>query len=220
MSRRAVRAGEAASSEAEAAVSAAGPRDEELIALVLAGESEAFALLLARYQDLVTRIVAGKAPRDQAPELVHEVFVRCFESLGSFRPEKPFGHWLATLAVRTCYDFWRARGRRKETVQSALSEAQLAQVESVAAGGPAAANEALERFETWELLDWALGHLSPGDRMALTLVHLEGYSVAEAAQLLGWTTPMVKVRSSRARRKLRQLIGRILPAGEDSGDQT
>ena len=56
------------------------------------------------------------------------------------------------------------------------------------------------------MLQWALSRLSPEHRMVLTLVHLEGYSVREAARLLGWNVVNVKVRAYRARQALRQLF--------------
>jgi RNA polymerase sigma-70 factor (ECF subfamily) len=62
------------------------------------------------------------------------------------------------------------------------------------------------QMEAREILNWALGKLSAGDRMILELVYLEGFSVKEAAELLGWTKANVKVRSFRARMKLEQLL--------------
>lgn len=190
--------------------------DQAIIARVLEGETQAFEVLIERYKSLVGAIVGGKVPRDQAPEVAHEVFIRAFESLGRYRPLKPFGHWLSTLAVRTCHDYWRRCHGNREVPLAALSEQQQAWVENQAArGGQAGGQAAQERYETWELLDWALGHLSPGDRLALTLVHLEGHSVAEAAALLGWSTVKVKVRNFRARGKLRQVIMAAMQEGKD-----
>lgn len=60
--------------------------------------------------------------------------------------------------------------------------------------------------EAKELLDWALGKLSPEDRMVLELVYLEDLSMKEAAGLLGWSVANVKVRSFRSRRKLKKLL--------------
>ena len=60
--------------------------------------------------------------------------------------------------------------------------------------------------EAAEILEWALRHLSPEDRAVLTLVHLDGYSVRQTAQLLGWSVINVKVRAHRARRALRALL--------------
>lgn len=62
------------------------------------------------------------------------------------------------------------------------------------------------RKEASEVLDWALGHLSAEDRMAIELVYLEGMSGKETAELLGWSTANVKIRTFRARKKLRKLL--------------
>ena len=56
------------------------------------------------------------------------------------------------------------------------------------------------------MLQWALGHLSAENRLVLTLVHLDGYSVREAANMLGWNVVNVKVRAHRARQMLRTLL--------------
>ena len=57
-----------------------------------------------------------------------------------------------------------------------------------------------------DVLNWGLDRLSPEDRMVLELIYLEGLSGKEAADLLGWSVANVKVRSLRARRKLRNLL--------------
>lgn len=183
------------------------PSDAEIIARVAAGEVSLFELLVERHKDQVGRIVAAKIPRQEAPEVVHEIFVRAFTSLSGYRPIKPFAHWLSTLAVRACHDFWRERYRRRETCWSDLSPEPgvWRDFGAETADGDADADP-YRRYEAWELLDWALGHLSPGDRMALTLVYLEGWSLAEAAEALGWTQTVVKLRTFRARRKLRKII--------------
>jgi RNA polymerase sigma-70 factor (ECF subfamily) len=53
--------------------------------------------------------------------------------------------------------------------------------------------------------------LSPEDRMVLTLVHMEGYTTAEAAELLRWSVPKVKIRAYRARKKLRKTLSDAIP---------
>lgn len=62
------------------------------------------------------------------------------------------------------------------------------------------------RRDAVEVLEWALAQLSPENRAVLTLVHLDGYSVREAAQLLGWSAINVKVRAHRARHALRKIL--------------
>jgi len=196
----------------------AQPRDEEIIARILAGDSLAFEQLVERHKALVARIVGRKVPRQEAAEMVQEVFIKAFISLPDFRPLKPFSHWLSTLAVRACHDYWRAHYRRREVPFSALSPEPGGKEESrVEAAMAGEAPDRYQEYEDWELLDWALGQLSPGDRMAVTLVNLEGYSIAEAAEALGWSQTMVKVRAFRARRKLQTLISQTMK-GEVRGE--
>ena len=67
-------------------------------------------------------------------------------------------------------------------------------------------NEQSSQQEAKEVLDWALDRLSAEDRMVLELVYLEGLSVKEAAELLGWSVANVKIRSHRSPKKLRKLL--------------
>jgi RNA polymerase sigma-70 factor (ECF subfamily) len=109
--------------------------------------------------------------------------------------------------VRTCYDFWRRKYRSKEVPVSRVTDDHLKWLEMVTAE---ASRENFEdmgrRREAGEILDWALSHLSPEDRMVMELVHLEERSVREAAALLGWSAANVKVRAFRSRKKLKRLI--------------
>lgn len=180
--------------------------DCEVIRRVLQGEVDRFAELIDRYQQHVTRITNRHVPSDRVAEIAHDVFVRAYTSLSSFSGRTPFEHWLSRVAVRTCYDFWRAR-RREALPVSALSTEHQAWMDHVlAAESDDQFREQARRQEAAELLQWALGHLSAENRLVLTLVHLEGYSVREAAGLLGWSVVNVKVRAHRARQMLRTLL--------------
>lgn len=178
---------------------------------VLAGDVNAFANLLKRYQDHVTRIVRRHVPPDRVEETAQDVFVRAYRSLGNFREDDRFRQWLSAITVRTCYDFWRRRHRRPEVVVSQLSEAHRAWIEKVGAADAEQEWQALgNRAEARQVLDWALAQLSAEDRMVIELVHLEERSVKEAAQLLGWSVANVKVRAFRVRKKMQKLIEKRL----------
>ena len=68
-------------------------------------------------------------------------------------------------------------------------------------------NELSQQREAAEILEWALSQLSPEQRAVLTLVYLDGYTVREAADLLGWSLVNVKVRAYRARQAMRKVLG-------------
>ena len=180
--------------------------DLEIIQRVLHGEIDRFEELIARYQQHVTRIANRHVPFDRVAEVAHDVFVRAYTSLSSFSGQTPFEHWLSGVAVRTCYDFWRAK-RREELPVSALTTDHQAWMDHVlAAESDDQFREQARRQEAAELLQWALGHLSAENRLVLTLVHLEGYSIRDASRLLGWSIVNVKVRAHRARNLLRKLL--------------
>lgn len=195
------------------AESAVDMEDARILKAIRAGDVDAYAGLMTKYQGRVSGIVAGHAPRERVAELTHEVFVRAYRSLPGYRGDSPFGHWLAKVAVRTCHDFWRSEYRRRERPESELSDECRAFVEETAAlDSSEAAEEAASRQEARELLSWALGKLSPTDRMVVTLTHIEERPMAEAAALLGMSVPNVKVRAFRARKKLREVLGRVIGA--------
>lgn len=181
--------------------------DTELVRLVLDGRTDAFETLVARHRAQVFKIVHRHVPREQVEEVAQDVFVRAFTSLGTFSEQAPFHHWLSVLAVRSCYGFWREAYRSREVPMSALSEEGQTWVEHVlTTQADQTFHEQAATKEARAVLQWALDQLSPENRTVLTLVHLDGLSVREAAALLGWSQINVKVRAHRARKRLRQLL--------------
>jgi RNA polymerase sigma-70 factor, ECF subfamily len=188
--------------------------DDEIIRRVLAGDTDLFEELLMRYQEHVGRIVAGHVPREIVDEVAHDVFIRAYTSLPTYSFRTPFSHWLSTIAVRSCYDAWRSVSARKEVSLSGSSDAAEEQQQWIE---HVLATESKERFDVMvrqqdatNLLQGALAQLSPENRMVITLVHLEGRSVREAAELLGWSVVNVKVRAHRARQQLRKILNVLL----------
>jgi len=57
-----------------------------------------------------------------------------------------------------------------------------------------------------ELLKWALSRLKEDERIIITLLELEGYSVREISSLTGWSESNVKVRAHRARQVLKRVL--------------
>jgi RNA polymerase sigma-70 factor (ECF subfamily) len=185
-------------------------REKQLLRRVQQGETERFADLIDLYQLHVIRIVSRRVPPHHVEELVHDVFVRAYVNLGQFSGSVSFDHWLAGIAVRSCYDFWRSRARQEVPVSSLSNEHHRWIEQTLSAQSDALFRRQTERQEAAEVLEWALEQLSPEHRAVLTLVHLDGYSVREAAELLGWSVINVKVRAHRARRALREVLARTL----------
>jgi len=184
-----------------------GIDDNEIINRVLEGDVDAYEYLLDKYQATVLSILKKRLPYGEVEETAQIVFIKSYQSLPSFKGKSEFKNWLSSIAVRTCYDFWRKHYKNREQPMSSLSEKHEEWLEQALSDQ---SNEILlergKEVEAKELLDWALNKLSLEDKMVLELVYLEGFSNKEASDLLGWSLANVKVRSFRSRRKLEKIL--------------
>jgi RNA polymerase sigma-70 factor (ECF subfamily) len=184
--------------------------DTEIVHRVLNGDADAFEFLLIRYKDTVLKIVKKHVPYNDVEETIQNVFLRAYQSLPTFKGKSGFGHWLSSIAVRTCCDFWRKTYRSREVPMSTLSEKHQRWLEEVITEqSEQAINEKGSQNEARELLNWALGRLTAEDRMVTELVYLEGLTGKEAADLLGWSISNVKVRCFRSRKKLEKILEEV-----------
>jgi RNA polymerase sigma-70 factor (ECF subfamily) len=184
------------------------PDDATVIRNILDGNINSFEILMERYQDHVSRIVGNHIPKNYAPEVAQDTFVQAYQSLGGFKGTGLFKHWLSKIAVRCCYDFWRNYYKKAENQISSLSDDCRNWVDHLLSNQSPDGD--VERIEARNLLQWALGQLSAAERTVLTLTYLNEYSVAEAAELMGWSVIRTKVQSHRARKKLRKILAGIL----------
>ncbi len=190
------------------------PEDEQIITSVLEGETDAFRILLERYRRYVFAVVSGYVPYDAVQEIAHDVFIEAYRSLACFERGTAFKKWLSGIAAHRCHDHLRRHYRRKEIPMSSLSQGHLEWADAVMANKAHDIFRGTEaRAEAVELLHWAMASLGPEERMVLTLVHLDGLSVREAAEVLGASVVAVKVRAHRSRRKLRKRLHALLQDG-------
>lgn len=183
--------------------------DAEIVGRIIEhGEVDLFSYLVERYSGYVFKIAHNHLPPEHVEETAHEVFIRCYQSLGGFNNSGSFKNWLSSIAVRACYDFWRKSYQKHEVPFSALADDEHVDWLERVTGDAARRNFAasVRRGEAREILAWALSKLSAADRMVLELVHVEEYTCSEAADLLGWSVANVKIRSFRSRKKLQLLL--------------
>jgi RNA polymerase sigma-70 factor (ECF subfamily) len=191
--------------------------DAQIIHQVLDGNVNAFESLLRRHEALVQKIVRKHLPSHDVEETIQDVFVRAYQSLPTFKGKSNFSQWLSSIAVRTCYDYWRKAYRSQEVPMSALAQGHREWLnEVISEESKLAGYDEGSQKEARELLDWALGKLSAENRMVLELVYLEGLSVKEAAELLGWSVANVKVRAFRSKKKLEKLLRGVMGEGREA----
>jgi RNA polymerase sigma-70 factor, ECF subfamily len=176
------------------------PADLGDVRLAKRGDGDAYRRLVERHQDHVARIL-WRFSRDRGvhEELVQDVFVEAYLGLGGYNGKAPLEHWLARIATRVGYRYWKEKARRKQAEPFSVQEWDQA------AGGDGVA-DALEPDQAAELLHRLFEQLAPRDRLVLTLRYLEQCDVVETARRTGWTKTMVKVQTMRARNRLRKLL--------------
>ncbi|MEM7559308.1 MAG: RNA polymerase sigma factor [Planctomycetota bacterium] len=177
------------------------PVDTGMIHAACGGDENAFRKIVECFQATISAQMR-RFSRDQnvVEDLVHDVFVEAFMSLGSFKAKSPFEHWLRKIAVRVGYRHWKLEAREKRLAEKLRDDAEAALLVTEA---PQNALEAREQLHVM------LSKLAPRDRLVLTLLYWDGHSVAEAAKLAGWSQSLVKVQAHRARKRLKNLLEEV-----------
>jgi RNA polymerase sigma-70 factor (ECF subfamily) len=185
--------------------------DDVLVAAVRSGDEAAFELLFERHRRSVTRLAYrffGR--REQVEDIVQESFSVAYFALGGYRGghEKSFIAWLSRITVRTCYTALRQARRGESSLSDLTEEEEGLLAEKLRRDGHASDIEraAISRDLAGKLLQ----RLNPEDQMVLTLLDIADLSVAETAELTGWSAPKVKMRAHRARKALRRLLHKFV----------
>lgn len=167
--------------------------DAQIIRAVLGGEQSAFAVLVARYQErLFRRALALTGDPEMAADMVQDAFVRAYTALDRSEPHR-FGAWIHRILRNLCLDELKAPRQRTGPLPDDL------------AGSVNPAGD-LDRSELAAALDTALATLSPTVREAFVLKHVEGLSYRQMVELTGAGEAALKMRVSRAREALRELL--------------
>jgi RNA polymerase sigma-70 factor, ECF subfamily len=174
--------------------------DSELVAAIRNGEELAFRELFERYQRLVARVASRFfQQREHIEEIVQVAFTEMWRSLASFenRHERSFASWLTRITINSCYDELRRIGRRKEDFFSQMSDEEMQTLKDFW-NDPRSQNAERATIAR-DLAHKLLARLTPEDRLVLTLLKVEEWSIAEIADFTGWTCAKVKMRVHRAR---------------------
>src|SRR3984885_13035863 len=183
-------------------------RDEgQMIAAIIAGDSQLFHELIRPYERRVYAMALSFLHNEaDAEDAAQEAFLKAFRNLSSFRGEAKFGTWLISITLNEA----RSRIRRRDAVkmesldeppedQGYTSPALLRDWKEIP-------SEALERKEVRLLLQSAVTGLPLIYREVFQLRDIEQLSVNEAAEALGITIASVKVRLHRARMMLQKVL--------------
>jgi RNA polymerase sigma-70 factor (ECF subfamily) len=179
------------------------------VARVRAGDEDAARALMRHLHPLVQKIIRAHLPRRTSEEdLMQSVFVRVFTKLDQFSGKVPLEHWVARVAVNTCFNQLDRERVRPELRWADLSEEEEEVLKNLA--HDEADVDATGGLAAREIVGKMLARLSPADRLVITLLHLEGRTLEEVRQTTGWSTTLVKVRAFRARQKMKKHLASLM----------
>ncbi len=192
-----------------------GVQTEEtsLVAALKAGDEQAFALLIAQYQQPIYTLLARSLndPADAA-DITQEVFIKVFRSVGSFRGGASLKTWLYRIALNEASNQrrWWSRHRRQEIAMEAAAdtedEAGRQTLAATLADLGASPFEQASQLELRVRVEAALRQLPEAFRSVVVLREIEEFSYEEIAEILEINIGTVKSRLMRGRSTLRALL--------------
>jgi RNA polymerase sigma-70 factor (ECF subfamily) len=188
-----------------------GLPEQQLVELLRGGEEAAFEALLQRYQGKIYRLALSVTKnREDAEEVLQDVFLSVYRRIGSFDGRSAFGTWLYRITVNAALMKLRGRGPAQESFEDFLPQFSEGRHARMVADWTEGAEDFILRKERVQLVRQTIETLPPEYRLVLVLRDLEGLSNGEVAEVLGTSVPAVKARLHRARLVLRGMLGRYV----------
>jgi RNA polymerase sigma-70 factor (ECF subfamily) len=184
------------------------PSDAELLARHGAGDPDAFGILVHRHRDRLWAVALRTlGDREEAADALQDALVSAFRAAHTFQGRSAVTTWLHRIVVNACLD----RARRAASRRAGSLDEQPQRLDALL-GSAEAAETSVVRAELQREVTASLATLPVDQRAALVLVDMQGYGVAEAAELLGVPVGTVKSRCARGRAKLLPLVRHLRAA--------
>jgi RNA polymerase sigma-70 factor (ECF subfamily) len=183
-------------------VAVTNPTDGDLVAATLAGDRDAFGVIVERHRrhvyQLCFRFVGN---HEDASDLAQDVFIRAFRSLKTFKGDAALGTWLHRIAVNVSLNKVSAAKGRPERLDALLRAGDLR-----AAADIESASDALLRDERAGIVRAAIARLPKKQRATLILRVYHDLSHQEIAGILGSSVGAVKANFFHALGNLKKLL--------------
>lgn len=164
------------------------------------GDTQAFAVLVDRYKDLVfTLAIRMLKHREEAEEVSQDTFIKVFKALPKFKGDSKLSTWVYKVAYNTCLD--RIKKNKKHYNDVAIDSFTEHQIKTLDN-----ALDAMEAKEQQQSIQHCLQKLASKDSFLLTLFYFEELSLEEISHIVDMEANTVKVNIHRARKRLATLL--------------
>jgi RNA polymerase sigma-70 factor (ECF subfamily) len=179
--------------------------DDSIRRAVLAGDKDAYQVLVTRYSQVVFRVAYRITGNEtDAEEAVQETFLRGYQGLAKFEGRASMATWFYRIGNNCALD---VLSRRKPEAQNRIAEENNPELGEVQlAGGEAGPDRLLLSREIEARRQAAMGELTPTEQTAFVLRHMEDRSTEEIAAALNIAPNAAKQAVFRAVQKLRRQL--------------
>jgi RNA polymerase sigma-70 factor (ECF subfamily) len=188
--------------------------DADLLRAHVDGDPEAFGELVRRHRDRLWAVALRTVgDREDAADAVQDALLSAHRAAARFRGESAVTTWLHRIVVNACLDRMR---RRQAHPTVPLPDGSHS--DDGPATGPEPAAPAQDH-DTALVVREALAALPAEQRAALVLVDVQGYPVAEAAEILDVAEGTIKSRCARGRARMALTLGHLRGRDADHPEQ-
>ncbi len=180
------------------------PADADLLRAHVDGDPDAFAELVRRHRDRLWAVALRTiGDREEAADAVQDALLSAHRAAARFRGDSQVTTWLHRIVVNACLD----RIRKRQT-HPTVPLPDGSHSDDGRATGPEPAAPVTDH-DTALVVRQALAALPAEQRAALVLVDVQGYPVAEAAEILGVAEGTIKSRCARGRARMAVSLGHL-----------
>ncbi len=179
--------------------------DVALIQRVLAGDDDAFSVLVGKYQKQVHALAWRKIGDFHiAEEITQDTFLNAYKRLTALKEPQRFASWLYVIAANRCSSWLRKKRLPIQSIEH-LDQTDTEQLEEAAYSEfVVEENERISGEEQREVVKKLLAKLGESERTVVTLHYFGEMSCSEIGAFLGVSTNTVKSRLRRAQQRLKK----------------
>lgn len=201
------------------------PQELRFVERLRRRDERAFNELVQLYEQRVFRLVFRMlGRRDEAEDMVQEVFVQVFKAIETFRGESKLSTWIYRIAVNLCKNRTKYLSRRRADAQDELEPVaewkSLNEGRGVTVGETSQPDHMVQGYQLEIIVKRGISQLEPDFREVLVLRDVEDLPYDEIVEITGLPEGTVKSRIHRARLMLKQRVTALLGDGSagEKGD--
>lgn len=176
--------------------------DAEIIEKVQQKQIDLYELIIRKYNPYLYKVGRSYNYNHQDTEdLMQDTFIDAYRHLGQFQGKAQFKSWLVRIMLNNCYNK-RRKLRFKYEVMQEVNE----QSDPLFSSGKEDISGSIHNNELKHIIEAALGEIPHMYRIVFSLREINGFNVAETAELLDISESNVKVRLNRAKTMLREKL--------------